>query len=176
MLEAGPERARLRSSRGVEHLAVLLANAGRDVPAQQLDAPDSPVPAQPGVPTLDAQAAREYRRRLARIQDEQDSADRSGDDEIAQRLEKEREFLLGELRRATGLGGRTRSTGGAAERARVNVTRNLKRAIAQVQQTAPIAGNHLATSIRTGSECRYAPGPDGPEAWRIDGHERVLKS
>jgi tetratricopeptide (TPR) repeat protein len=176
ILEAGLERARLRPTRGLEHLAVLVANPGKDIPALKLDAPDTLLPTQPGVPTLDAQAAREYRRRLSQIDDEQDAADRSGDQRAAQRLVEEREFLLGELRRATGLGGRVRSTGGAVERARVNVTRYVTRAIDEVRLGAPIAGEHLASSIRTGSECRYSPAPNGPAAWRVEEHEGVLDS
>jgi class 3 adenylate cyclase/tetratricopeptide (TPR) repeat protein len=168
VLDAGPEHARLRASRGFEHLCVLLANPGRDVSAHELDAGVDAAPAQAGLPVLDEQAGREYRRRLEGIADEMEAADRAGDQQAAARLDEERGRLLAELRRATGLGGRSRATGGSSERARVNVTRNLKRAIEQVQRAAPLAGAHLAASIRTGTQCRYDPGPGGPSSWRVN--------
>ncbi len=168
LLEAGPEHARLRAARGFEHLAILLANPGHDVPAHQLDAGDDATPVESGIPVVDDQALREYRRRLEEIDDEQAAADRTGDEAASTRLDAEREYLLGEVRRATGLGGRRRTVGGAAERARVNVTRNVKRAIEQIQRAAPIAGAHLATSIRTGTQCRYEPTAGGPTAWQVE--------
>jgi hypothetical protein len=167
VLDTGSEHARMRPSRGFDHLCVLLANPGRDVSAHQLDAGDDSAPAEPGLPVLDERAGREYRRRLDEIEDEQEAADRAGDQAAAARLEEERQRLVAELRRATGLGGRPRTVGGSAERARVNVTRNLKRAIEQVQRAAPMAGAHLAASIRTGAQCRYEPGPGGPTSWQV---------
>jgi class 3 adenylate cyclase/tetratricopeptide (TPR) repeat protein len=167
VLDAGSEHARMRPSRGFDHLCVLLANPGRDVPAHQLDVGDDAAPVESGLPVLDERAVRECRRRLEVIADELEAADRAGDQQAATRLADEQENLLAELRRATGLGGRPRVTGGSAERARVNVTRNLKRAIEQVQRAAPLAGAHLAASIRTGAQCRYDPGPGGPSSWRV---------
>jgi hypothetical protein len=146
---------------------VLLANPGCDVSAHELDAGVDAASAQAGLPVLDEQAGREYRRRLEGIADEMEAADRTGDQQAAARLDEERGRLLAELRRATGLGGRSRATGGSSERARVNVTRNLKRAIEQVQRAAPLAGAHLAASIRTGTQCRYDPSPGGPSSWRV---------
>jgi class 3 adenylate cyclase/tetratricopeptide (TPR) repeat protein len=176
VLEAGAERARFRSGRGFEHLATLLANPGRDVSAPTLDGAEDAVPAQSGIPAIDERAARDYRRRLAEIDEEQERADRAGDEQGSARLEEERAFLLAEIRRATGLGGRARSTGSTAERARVNVTRNLKRALDQIQRAAPIAGAHLAASIRTGLQCRYEPAPGGPMSWRVDTHRPTSAS
>lgn len=168
LVATGSEQARLRPNRGLEHLAVLLANPHRDVASTHLDAGMEIVPMDAELPRLDEQALAEYQRRLREIDAEREVADRTGDQPAAERLEEEREFLLAEVRRVTGLGGRRRTAGGAAERARVNVTRNLKRAIEQIQRTAPIAGAHLAASIRTGLHCRYEPAPGGPSSWQID--------
>jgi hypothetical protein len=65
--------------------------------------------------------------------------------------------LLRELKRAVGLGGRDRPTGSDAERARVNVVRSLRRAIAGIAQQAPLLGAHLDESVRTGRYCVYRP-------------------
>jgi hypothetical protein len=73
--------------------------------------------------------------------------------------------MVGELRRATGLAGRPRRATADAERARVNVTRTLRATIDRITAAAPIAGAHLASSIRTGTMCRYQPAPGGPDRW-----------
>ena len=56
LLEAGPERARMRAARGFEHLCVLLATPERDVAAQENDGADGSPPAQTGLPILDQRA------------------------------------------------------------------------------------------------------------------------
>lgn len=58
-------------------------------------------------------------------------------------------------------------TNDAGERARVNVTRNLKRALDQIHRKTPLASAHLAASIRTGIHCRYEPAPGGPANWTL---------
>lgn len=171
-LEAGSEQARLRTSRGLDHLATLLANPGRDVTAQELDGGHGASPEQSGAPLLDERALKAYRLRLEEISQEQESADLLGDPDASERLEQERIAVLAELRRGTGLGGRLRTTGSSVERARVNVTRNIKRALDQIQRAAPVAGAHLVTSIRTGTVCRYEPAPGGPGSWLVKAHER----
>lgn len=168
ILEAGAERARLRGSRGLGQLRLLLANPGQDIAAHRLESGHTAPPPSPGLAVLDARAKGEYRRRLDAIDEELGRADQTGDAEAAGRLEEERAHLVDELRRATGLGGRDRVIDDAAERARVNVTRNIKRAIAQIEQSAPLAAAHLAGSVRTGFQCRYDPASGGPSSWRVD--------
>ena len=85
----------------------------------------------------------------------------------AAKAEAEREWLLAELRRASGLGGRMRRTTSDSERARVNVTRTLRAALDRISVAAPQAGAHLKASIRTGLECRYDPAPGGPAGWHL---------
>jgi hypothetical protein len=69
----------------------------------------------------------------------------------------EREALIRELKRATGLGGRPRRSGSPAEKARVNVTRTIRHAIAELAPGAPELAAHLEESIVTGVSCRYEP-------------------
>ena len=167
LLRAGPEYARLADSRGVRQLRTLLASPRRGVPALDLAAgrPGLRAPAAP--PVLDAAAAASYRRRLGELTAELDAADAAGDSERASRAEAERQWLLAELRRATGLGGRARRTTTEAERARVNVTRTLRTVIGHIGAAAPQAGAHLQASVRTGLECRYDPAPGGPSRWGL---------
>jgi hypothetical protein len=116
---------------------------------------------------LDDTARRAYRRRLVKLEAELDRADRVGDPGRAERAETERQAILDELRRTTGLGGRPRRTSPEAERARVNVTRTLRATLDQIAERAPRAGAHLQASIRTGRTCRYQPAAGGPSRWSI---------
>jgi hypothetical protein len=76
--------------------------------------------------------------------------------------------LLRELKRAVGLAGRDRPTGSDAERARVNVARSLRRAIAAVADQAPLLGAHLEESVRTGGHCIYLPEPAAALSWTVE--------
>jgi hypothetical protein len=118
-------------------------------------------------PVLDGAARDAYRQRLGALAASLDAADRAGDSRAAERAEAERQALLGELRRAAGLGGRDRMTAPEAERARVNVTRTLRATIERLAPSAPHAAAHLRASIRTGGACRYEPAPGGPSRWHV---------
>ncbi len=72
---------------------------------------------------LDAQAKREYKRRLQELSEELEEQRERGNHERADQLETEIDFVTRELERSIGLGGRDRHTGSNAERARLNVTR-----------------------------------------------------
>jgi hypothetical protein len=164
-LSAGTEIAQVADLRGVRQLARLLANPGRDIAAAELLGLDASSDA---LPLVDHDALRAYRRRLHELDEALAEADATGDAAQSAGLTHEREAILGELKRATGLGGRLRATG-PAERARINATRTIRQAIEQISQVAPLAGAHLAASIRTGTRCRYEPAPGGPDRWRVTG-------
>jgi hypothetical protein len=167
LLEAGAERARLRDGRGLHYLRALLAAPGRDIPALDLAAGGAGLaPAGTG-PALDPAARAAYRRRLAELDAELEAADRAGDDQRAARTDAERQALLGELRRASGLGGRARTASAEAERARVNVTRTLRATIDKLALLAPGCAAHLRASVHTGRACRYQPAPGGPSRWHV---------
>ena len=165
LLEAGPERARLRDSRGLHYLAALLAAPGHEIPALDLAAGRPGLAAPSAGPLLDEAARDAYRHRIRQLDGNLAAADRAGDAAAADRAHAERQALVGELRRATGLAGRPRRAPADAERARVNVTRTLRAAIEASSAAAPIAGAHLQASIRTGTACRYQPTPGGPARW-----------
>jgi hypothetical protein len=78
------------------------------------------------------------------------------------------EALMTELRRAVGLGGRDRPTASTAEKARINVARSVRRAIATIGAALPALGAHLDVSIVTGRYCRYAPEPATALHWTVD--------
>ncbi len=164
-LEAGDEQVRLRDSRGMAYLAALLAAPGQEIAALDLVAGGAGLSATAAEPVLDQAARDAYRRRLAELDDVLDAADAAGDSTRAKQATSEREALVAELRRASGLGGRDRGLSGADERARVNVTRTLRATLARITEVAPRAGAHLTASIHTGRACRYQPTAGGPSRW-----------
>jgi hypothetical protein len=166
VLLAGDEEAHLQQSRGLEALAMLLANPHREIDAVVLDGGD-PGAVDHGVPVLDDRAVHAYRGRLAELDALLDRADTAGDSDGAERLVIERDAVVAELRRAMGMGGRVRTQSDDRERARINVTRNLKRAVERISRTAPLAAAHLTRCVRTGSACRYDPGDEGPDQWHV---------
>ena len=165
-LTAGDEHARLRDSRGLHYLRALLAAPGIEIPALDLAAGGTGLAIDTAEPVLDDAARAAYRRRIGDLDRDLEAADRGGNSAAAERAQAERDALIDELRRATGLAGRTRGVPANAERARVNVTRTIRAAIDRISQEAPIAGAHLQSSIRTGIACRYQPAPGGPAGWR----------
>jgi tetratricopeptide (TPR) repeat protein len=160
--------ASMPESNGPRQLARLLTTPGVEVSAIELAGrAGTPVAADVG-PGLDARAKRAYRQRLLELQAEIDDADTTNDPVRGERAHVEMDALLRELKRAVGLGGRDRPTGSDAERARVNVVRSLRRAIAAVADQAPLLGAHLEDSVRTGGYCVYLPAPTVALSWTVD--------
>src|SRR5262249_29951906 len=108
-------------------------------------------------PAIDMQAARSYRARLAEIDDELAEAQASADAGRAQALVAERELLEAELGRAFGLGGAPRQVGSASERARVNVQRRIKDALARIAEHDRAIAEYLRAAVRTGTTCTFRP-------------------
>lgn len=168
-------RVTVRDSKGMHHLARLLAAPGREFHVLDLAAADSEDPeaatrlsrAGDLGPLLDDRAKDMYRRRLAEI--EEDIEEARADNDIARReqTELEREFLIGELARAVGLGGRDRRAGAASERARAAVTQAVRKAIGRLREAAPELADHLDRTIRTGTYCAYVPDPRVPSPWSV---------
>ena len=108
---------------------------------------------------LDPAARDAYKRRLEDLRDALDEAQRFNDLERAARAEQEIAFLTDELARTVGLGARSRTAAGAAERARVNVTRTIGAVVKKIAAGSPALGQHLTAAVRTGYFCSYAPDP-----------------
>lgn len=149
------EVAYVSAVRGFEDIARLLGRPSEELHCTEL-AGESLV-ASEGTPVLDEQARRAYRARLREI--EQDLAEAEGDSDILrrERLTEEKEQLVDEVRKATGLGGRRRKMGAGAERARSAVTWRIRHAIRKLDDVHPAAARHLTNSIRTGAFCSYQP-------------------
>jgi hypothetical protein len=161
-LAFGGRTTALKDAKGLRDLAVLLAVPGREVAATELAAGSNgeaaaAIGALGADPVLDDRARAAYRTRLADLDDELATADAHHDLERSARLAAERGALIDELARATGLGGRRRRLGDAAERARTTVTARIRDAIRRIEQAHPELGAHLRASIVTGTRCAYRP-------------------
>ena len=172
---------RLKDAKGLQHIAYLLANPGRQVLACELAAagtapgnhraaidPDR-VDADLGDAgaVLDAKAREQYRRRIGELQEELAEAVRLDDTCRAAPLRAELESLGDQLVSAVGLGGRNRKTASHSERARLMVTKAIKSAIARIRARDASLGRHLDTSIKTGNCCGYDPGPSARVSWHL---------
>lgn len=159
--------ARLRDTKGLRDLAVLLARPGQQTHVTELAGGGSGparIDADTGV-LADRRALAAYRDRLREIDLALDEADAGADPLRAGRLSAEREALLGELSAVTGLGGRPRVGGSGTERVRKAVTNRIRQALDRVAEAHPELGRHLQASIHTGTWCRYEP--EHAIAWRI---------
>jgi tetratricopeptide (TPR) repeat protein len=166
---------RLRDSKGLRDLAVLLAAPGREFPAVELAAEPSAASAvrvpvgelhEPGDlgEVVDATARAAYRRRLLELDEEETEADARGDQERSVALAAERDALVAQLSAAYGLGGRVRRAGQPAERARTAVTARIRDAIRRIEAVHAELGAHLRHSVSTGTFCSYRP--ESPTRWR----------
>ncbi len=163
----GAEESAIPARRGLEHLHALLTRPGIEVPALQL-AGGAQTVEQAGLGELvDAEGLATYRRRLAEIDTELDDADARGDAARGSTLAAERDALLAEVSAATGLGGRPRTSGSGAERARVTVRKAIASALDAIHGADPVVAHHLVMHVRTGLRCCYEPDPDAPVEWRL---------
>jgi hypothetical protein len=173
---------RTRDLKGMRYLARLLAEPGREYHVLDLVAAETGRDSRVGTgqgsnpqhsalgdagELLDAQAKDAYRRRLTEIDDDIEQARTIGDAERLAQADAERDFLIRELARAFGLGGRDRRAASASERARVAVTRAIRQAIARIAEHHPQLGAHLSHTIRTGTYCAYRPDPRAPGGWHF---------
>lgn len=145
--------------KGLWHLRELVSRPREFVPALALigASTEEPVPRGDTGPLLDREALRQYRRRLAELDDELDDTAVHRDAERHAKRSAERDALIAELKRATGLGGRPRRSGSPAEKVRLNVTRTIRHAITDLSTKVPELGAHLDESIVTGVSCCYEP-------------------
>ncbi|MGZ6640725.1 MAG: AAA family ATPase [Solirubrobacteraceae bacterium] len=173
----------VRDAKGMRHLGVLLAHPGVELHATDLalqaegpaaataaTADGLAVRADTGDagPALDAQAKAAYRARVQELREEVEEAESFNDPERAAAAREELAFIAAELGAAVGLGGRDRRVASAAERARVNVTRALRREIRRIGDQDASLGQELQSTVRTGTFCVFEPDVRRPVRWEVD--------
>jgi tetratricopeptide (TPR) repeat protein len=159
----------MRDAKGLRDLHTLLGQAGTDVPVLVLLDPGRATPQSTGRfgsdAILDERAKARYRQRLGELDEQIDRALGRQDDDRAAQLDQERQALIDELRRSTGLAGRSRRLGDEAERARKTVTARIRDSLRRIDQRHPELARYLRATISTGLTCRYQPA--GAATWRL---------
>jgi tetratricopeptide (TPR) repeat protein len=179
----GGETFRLQDSKACTVIAHLLRHPGHQFHARELVALDSGL-LSPGSalgrdeadqisadlgdagPGLDARARTAYQAHLNELHAEIDEAERDNDLGRAEKLRAEADELSSHIIREAGFRGHERKQSSHSERARLAVTKSIRRAIEKIRELNPTLGRHLANSIRTGYFCSYAPDQESQVAWR----------
>lgn len=166
---------RLRHSKGMGYLAELLVSPGIERHALDLvdrvegvglaGDPDRRALGHAGE-VIDSRARTAYRHRIEALRADIDDALSDHHLDSAEALQAELDQLVAQLAQAFGLGGRSRVAASAAERARLNVTRALRSALAKLVEALPGPGAALDRCVRTGLYCAYEP-VDGEMRWIV---------
>ena len=163
-VDLGQRSVLIEHSVGMLHLANLIASPGQEIAAVDLmagmatltGAADAARASRQRV--LDRAAVHEYRERLARLRVEIDELDARNEPQRAARARAERDWLMAELTRAAGLGGRARGFTDSGERARIAAGRSIRRAMSRIAAADAQIGEHLRNAVHTGVRCSYRPG------------------
>ena len=160
---AGKE-ATVPQTKGLADIARLVSAAGSEVHVLELvDAVDR---SGGSGEMADRTALNAYRRRLVDLEAEIDDAALGNDPERRARAEEERQALIDELGRVSGVRRQPREFANhPAERARKAVAGRIRDAIRKLEPLLPELAAHLQRTIVTGNYCRYRP--DATQ-WDID--------
>lgn len=158
MVRHGKRVAVVPDSAGMRYLAVLAERPGVGVSALELvratiggdratgnDASRHPM--------LDPRAVRAYRERLRELESEVQELEALNDVGRAAQARAERDWIIDELTAASGLNGSVRTFTDDAERARIAVTKAIRRTLDRVRAADADLGALLAARIQTGGRC-----------------------
>jgi len=154
----GARSVSVKDSRGMQLLARLVERPDEEMHVLALASDEvGSVQESNAGEMLDPRARAQYKERLVDLEEEIETARKHADRGRIAKLEGEKEALLEELARAVGLGGRQRVAASATERARVNVQRRLKDAIARIAEADQGLGRLFERAVRTGTFCCFRP-------------------
>lgn len=160
----GGREATMPHVKGLSDIARLVAAPGTEIHVLDLVGSSDRSPRSGAV--VDRSALAAYRRRLADLQTEVDDADASNDLERRARAEAERQGLVQELGRVTGVSHQPRQFANhPSERARKAVAGRIRDAIRKLAPVLPELASHLEQTIRTGAYCSYQL---GTTVWEVD--------
>jgi len=179
---------RLKDTKGLQYLAFLLANPGKEFHAQRLLAEVEGNFSSSGDGAtmnerqflddglnvsslgdagrlLDDQAVKAYKQRLEDLAAELEEAKKFNDFERAEHLEEEIEALTKELSAAYGLDGRARKLADPSEKARKTISKAIGRALEHIKENDESLRHHLQNTLSLGLFPAYKPHP--PVNWII---------
>jgi hypothetical protein len=151
---------RVKATKGIAVLAHLVRHPGVSIHVldlTHLDRAQKPVDAGGAGELLDADARTAYRKRAAELQEEIDEAQANHDLGRLEKLRTELAFLEAELTRGTSLGGRSRRSADAEERARQAVRKQIRTALDRLAESYPELARYLDRATQTGRTCTFEP-------------------
>jgi hypothetical protein len=162
---AGGKEFILLPSKGAAYLHILLSNPGVPVSASDLAcrlARNREQFALGGAgEATDREALTAYRVRLAELEEELAEAKKNNDAGRHEQLAAEKQLLLEEIGRSTGLGGRLRKAKDQRDRVRQAVGNAIHRAVRDIAEYDPKLAAHLAPPrLRCGMNPCYTPGQE----------------
>jgi hypothetical protein len=148
----------LRDSRGMQLLARLVERPDEEIHVLALASDEgTSAPETTAGNVLDDSARKAYRRRLGELAEALADAETRGDIRRASAVERERDHLVAELARATGLGGKARISASNTERARINVQKRIKEAVGRISEADAELGRFVESAVQTGTYCCFRP-------------------
>jgi hypothetical protein len=169
-----------RSMRGLELQTVLAGNPIASRPAGKLVADDVTVDARTdtdedecslsfpghssGDEQLDPKAIRQYKERLKDLERDATNAYNLSDNAKGDELQKQYDEIESRLKQSFDIHHRPRVFSDDNEKARISITRALKRAYNKIRLQAPKTARHMESNIKTGSEFVYL---DNSLSWKL---------
>jgi len=152
---------------GMTYICRLLQSGGQDIHAATLrgagTGKDNPIVLGSAGEVIDDRARREYRERITEIDEDLAEAESNHDLARKDRLNEEREALIKEITRSTGLHGENREASSDRERARQSVSAAIHRALKAIKKEHEPLWQHLTNSLKIGEFLSYQP--DQPTTW-----------
>jgi len=124
----------------------------------------------PSGEALDEQARAAYRQRVVELREELGEAREFRDEERIARIEDEIDLVAHELT-LSGSG----KAASSAEQARINVTKNINRALSLIETKHKSLGTLLRSTVKTGIFCSYQPDQRFPVSWKFEAEESSWK-
>jgi hypothetical protein len=109
---------------------------------------------------LDQKSLKDFKEHLMWIAEELDEAEAHKDSDKITKLKEEHDRILEQLRKAYGLGGKSREFSDPGEKARKSVQAAVSRSLKRIQREHRDLWRHLYNSIATGYWCLYDPSED----------------
>lgn len=164
------EKATVRALTGMRQLTRLLKAPGQELTALDLKTGSSPTTQahaelyDDGLsmnrhrddPVLDNEARRKYKDRAAAIADE---LKRDISPSKREKLLDELEWINHDLKRHVGLKGKSRSHNDPNEQARTLISKNIHKALDEIEPVMPGLHAHLKEALHLGTVCCYEPHP-----------------
>lgn len=122
-----------------------------------------------GIPRIEPDEKKKLWMQLQELKEKYANSVKEGDDKNAARFDREITEFKGYLRKTFDKFGHPRETGGAIEKARSAISKNISNQLKKIKKDCPALFDHLIKKkcLRTGTTFSYAPPPQHNVDWEI---------